>query len=150
MMGGGTFAHSRIQMNIYRFLGAALRGSGCRPHGSDMAIRIRDHSVRYPDATVDCASQTTPPADRVLRDPRLVIEVLSPTTRDVDLFIKLDEYRLVGTVAAIALIDPDVETLAVTHRTSGGGWTDVEFKQEDIVVPALDLTIPYSEIFARD
>lgn len=150
MMAGGTFAHSQAQMNLWRFFGAALRGSGCRPHGSDMAVRIRDESIRYPDLTIDCASRSAEPGDRVLRDPRIVVEVLSPSTRDLDLSVKLSEYRVLSSVVAIAFIDPEEKTVAVTHRTGGGGWTDVEFARRDLVLPSLDVTMPYAEIFARD
>ena len=150
MMAGGTFAHSRVQMNLWSFLRTALRGSGCRPHGSDMAVRVRDESVRYPDLTVDCASASTDPADRVLRDPRVIVEVLSPTTRDLDLGVKLSEYRVLAGVVAIAFMDPDEETVAVTHRTGGGDWSDIAFVRGDLVLPSLDLAIPHSEIFARD
>ncbi|WP_375427929.1 Uma2 family endonuclease [uncultured Sphingomonas sp.] len=121
MMAGGTFTHSRVQINLWSFLRAALRGSGCRPHGSDMAIRVNDESVRYPDLTIDCANSSAEPKDRVLRDPRVVIEVLSPSTRDLDLGVKLSEYRVLAGIVAIGFIDPDEEVIAVTHRTSGGG-----------------------------
>lgn len=150
MMAGGTFAHSRVQMNLWSYLRGATRGSGCRPHGSDMAVRVRDESIRYPDLTIDCGSTTAEPTDRILRDPRIVVEVLSPTTRDHDLGIKLPEYRVLASVVAIAFIDPDEETIAVTHRTNGGGWTDIAFTRDDLDLPSLNLTIPHSEIFARD
>lgn len=150
MMAGGTFAHSRVQMNLYRFLGGALRGSGCRPHGSDMAVRVSDESVRYPDLTADYASRSAEAKDRVLRDPRIIIEVLSPSTRELDLGVKLSEYRVLAGVAAIGFVDPDEETIAVTHRTSGDGWTDIAFTRDDLVLSSIDLTIPHSEIFARD
>jgi Uma2 family endonuclease len=56
VMTGGSRDHVRIQMNLYRYLGVALRGSGCRPYGSDIVIRTYDGSVRYPDLTIDCGS----------------------------------------------------------------------------------------------
>lgn len=150
MMGGGSYAHSRVQMNLWSFLRTALRGSGCRPHGSDMAVRVRDSSIRYPDLTIDCGTREAEDPDKVLRDPRIVMEVLSPSTRDDDLGVKLAEYRMLAGVEAIAFIDPDAETLAVTRRTSGGGWTDIEFAPRDLHLPLLDLTVPHAEVFARD
>ena len=150
MMAGGTFAHSQVQMNLWSFFRGALRGSGCRPHGSDMAVRIRDESVRYPDLTIDCASRSAEPADRVLRDPRVVVEVLSPSTRDLDLSVKLSEYRVLSSVVAIAFIDPEEEMVAVTHRIGGDGWTDIAFARRDLVLPSPDVTMPYHEIFVRD
>ncbi|MBM3929233.1 MAG: Uma2 family endonuclease, partial [Sphingomonadales bacterium] len=93
MIAGGTRDHARVQMNLYRFLGAALRGLGCRPFGSDMGVRSVDLSLRYPDVTVDCAGSDGPGDDRVLTAPRVIIEVLSPSTRDHDLKDKPPEYR---------------------------------------------------------
>lgn len=150
MMGGGVYGHSRIQMNLWGFLRAALRGSSCRPHGSDMAVRVRDSSVRYPDATIDCAADSAKQRDRVLSDPRVIMEVLSPSTRDDDLGVKLAEYRLLSSVEVIAFIDPDDETLATTRRTPAGGWTDPVFTRQDLAILSLDLIIPHAEIFARD
>jgi hypothetical protein len=48
MMAGGTRAHARVQANLMRVLGNLLRGSGCRPYGSDMAIKTDAYSVQFP------------------------------------------------------------------------------------------------------
>lgn len=105
MMAGGTRDHARIQANLTIVLGNALRGSGCRPYGSDMAVRTHDRSVRYPDLTIDCGGPDDRPDDLVLSDPRVVIEVLSPSTRDTDLKVKKDEYRAIPGVDTIAFVD---------------------------------------------
>lgn len=149
MMSGGTVSHAAIQMNFYRFLAARLRGSGCRPYGSDAAVRTTLRSVRYPDVTVDCGTARN--ADKVLLHPRVVIEVLSPSTRRHDLGIKLDEYRQVTSVETIVLVDPDAERLRVLQRTGPGAWTDRSFADAtDLEFPSLGLVMPHGEIFADD
>ena len=55
MTAGGSLEHARVQMNLMRWFGTALRGSGCRPYGSDAAVRTTLWSVRYPALTIDCA-----------------------------------------------------------------------------------------------
>lgn len=56
-MAGGSYRNSRMQMNIGAILWAALKGSKCHVHGSDMAILIDDYSVRHPDLSVFCGKQ---------------------------------------------------------------------------------------------
>lgn len=151
MMAGGTYAHSIVQMNLYGFFRERLRGSGCRPHGSDMAVEVRDWSVRYPDVTIDCGSPPKSPRDKVLTDPRVVVEVLSPSTQDHDLSVKLGEYRAIGSIHTVAFVDPDEQTIAVTRRTERGGWTDLVFSADcGLEIPAMDLTVPRNEVFATD
>lgn len=152
MMSGGTVAHARVQMNLYRFLGSALRGSGCRPFGSDMAIRTHTGSVRYPDVSVDCSGDRgTADEDKELSAPRVAIEILSPSTRRDDEGVKLGEYRLVPTIDTIVFVDPIAERLRVLQRTGPGSWSDhAHDEPADLDLPALGLVVPHTEIFARD
>lgn len=151
MMGGGTREHARVQMNLYRYLGAALRGSGCRPYGSDMKVRSADRSLRYPDVSVDCGTADDHDADTVLRAPCVVIEVLLPSTRADDHGVKLDEYRSVPTVDTIALVDPETQHLRVLQRTGPQAWSDVTFSSPaPLDLPSLGVSAPHHEIFARD
>lgn len=152
MMSGGTVAHARVQMNLYRFLGSALRGSGCRPFGSDMAIKTHAGSVRYPDVSVDCGGdRDTPEEAKALGDPRIAIEILSPSTRRDDEGVKLGEYRLVPTIDTIVFIDPIAERLRVLQRTGPDAWSDRTHREPaDLELPALGLVVPHAEIFARD
>ena len=151
MMAGGTREHARVQANLMRFLGIALRGSGCRPYGSDMQVRSADLSLRYPDVSVDCGTPEDTDADTILRAPRVLIEILSPSTRAVDEGPKLDEYRSIASVDTVALIDPDTRWLRVLQRTGPQAWSDVTFSSPaPLDLPALGVSIPHDEIFARD
>ncbi len=148
MMAGGSRAHARVQMNLYAFLRETLRGSGCRPYGSDMAVRTLERAVRYPDVTIDCGTSVDD-ADEVLGDPRVIIEVLSPSTRDHDLKIKKPEYRDLETVRTIAFVDPETKTVSVSQRIEGG-WTESLFAATDLRLADFHLAIPHAEIFAED
>lgn len=152
MMAGGTRDHARIQMNLYGFLRNVLRGSGCRPYGSDMAVRTSNHSVRYPDLTIDCGGDAgNNPDDRLLQDPRVIMEVLSSSTRRADEGVKLAEYRQLPGVDTIVLIDPATERCRILQHTGEGAWSDVTYSvPAELALPSLDITIPHAEIFARD
>ena len=150
MMAGGSREHARVQMNLYGFLRQQLRGSGCRPFGSDMAVETGWKSTRYPDVTVDCSREDKDDA-KALADPRVIFEVLSPGTRREDEGAKLDEYRRLAGVDTIVLVDPAAERVRVLQRVSPEEWSDRSFAQPaDVALPSLGLTIPHAEIFARD
>jgi Uma2 family endonuclease len=153
MMAGGTSRHAHIQGNISSFLRVSLRSTGCTPFNSDMAARTHDYSVRYPDITVYCGNPTAPEKDKAkaFTDPRVVIEVLSPSTSQHDQREKLAEYRDLASVDTILFVDPDAERIRVIQRTGPENWTDNWLASgSDVELPSLDVTLPHSEIFARD
>jgi Uma2 family endonuclease len=150
MMAGGTADHSRVQGNVFGSLFGKLRGTDCRPHGPDMAVLVDDYSVRYPDVSVFCGRNRPDDGKRkAFDDPKLVVEVLSPGTRDHDLSIKLEEYRAILSLDAILYIDPDTEFVQLFTRIVGGEWRDAKVgSSDDVVLASLDLTLTRAEIFA--
>jgi Uma2 family endonuclease len=153
MMAGSTRAHARVQANFMGELGSKLRGSGCRPYGSDMAIRIDDYSVRYPDVSVVCGDLANPADDKqkAFDAPVVIIEVLSPSTSAYDQDVKLKEYQSLASVDTILFADPDSERCRIVQRIGPHGWRDERFDDPiDVALPALNLTLRHAEIFARD
>ncbi len=153
MMAGGNEAHARIAGNIIIYLGLRLRGTRCRPYGSDLAMRTGDMTVRFPDVSVYRDLPASPERDqaKLLGDPRVVFEVLSPSTKAHDQKTQLNEYRNCPGVADIIFVDPQTEQVRIVSRTERGGWTDEWLDVgNDIALPSLDLIIPRIEIFARD
>ena len=153
MMTGGTPAHSRVASNILAFMHAQLRGSGCRAYNSDMGVQVNDTDLRYPDVSVFCGNPATPERERerAFGNPTIVVEVLSPSTTDNDQGAKLAAYRAIASVDTIVFVDPDNELSRVVQRLGPSAWRDDLFAQpHDVALPSLGLTIPHTEIFARD
>lgn len=153
MMAGGSEAHSRIAANIVAYLMTKLRGTGCRPYGSDFGARTGEQTVRLPDVSVYCNNPSAPENQRkqLLGDPQIVVEVLSPSTSSLDQKVKLEEYHGLAGVREILLIDPEQERVRLVSRTGPGDWTDSWLESEmDVALSSLGFTIPHAEIFARD
>jgi len=151
MMTGGTRRHNRIQVNLIAALRPRLRGSGCRPNGTDTAVRTHGMSVRYPDVSVTCGQTVADDERDVAYDPRLIVEILSPSTQRSDRTTKLNEYKALASVDTIVLVDPTAERLHVFQRTGPHGWAETDHPDPvDLHLPALGLTVPHDEIFARD
>ncbi len=152
MMAGGTARHAAVQTNLILALGTRLRGTGCRPYGSDMATRTKDASVRYPDVTVFCGRDgSTDDEAKAFDDPRVIFEVLSAGTARTDLSVKLPEYKALRSVDTVVFVDIATERLHVFQRTATNGWNEQQFDDPvDLPLPALNVTLPHDEIFARD
>ena len=101
LMAGGSRAHDLVAGNILSALHIALRGTGCDVHGSNLKIVSPAGMVTYPDVFVRCG----PLADEAIecRDPLVVFEVLSPSTRSEDLVRKRWGYQAIPSLAQSAI-----------------------------------------------
>ena len=153
-MAGGTATHADVCRNIASALRQKLRGSGCRPFNSDMGLTLTDETLRYPD----CAVYGDPrDLERNLREvrffrfPKLIVEVLSPSTAEEDIGDKLLAYKKIATLAAVVIVDPVDQRIELHERVAPNEWRHLILPPESRVTvrdPALTLT--FAEIFAVD
>jgi Uma2 family endonuclease len=117
-----------------------------------MAVRVSETEIRYPDVSIECGSTRLDEMfeERVLSNPIAVVEVLSPSTTSLDQGTKLEEYKRIASIRTVAFVDPINEMCRTVERLEEG-WLDHIFSgTRGIVIPALDLTIPHADVFARD
>jgi Uma2 family endonuclease len=81
--------------------------------------------------------------------PRLVAEVLSPTTRDFDTFGKLDEYKRIGSLQWILLIEPNAPEVTAWSRDGSKQWVKKVFENlaEEISMPELGIELSLNAIY---
>jgi Uma2 family endonuclease len=75
-------------------------------HCSGMTVRIDERTAYEPDALVYCGTKLQPSAVEVPR-PIVVVEVLSPSTRHIDLSAKLADYFRPPNIAHYLIVDPE-------------------------------------------
>ena len=138
-MTGATLRHDRVTTNAIISLGNQLRGGPCRIASTDVAIRVPTGGVRRPDLSVDCGRFVDGAMEA--QEPRLVLEVLSPSTASVDRVRKLDEYRLHPSIQVVLLADTRTPKVALWRRR------DLTWHAEDY--DGLDAVIELPEISAR-
>lgn len=147
-MTGASRRHDRIVINAILALGQRLRGKPCEPSTADIAVVIPNGNVRRPDVMIDCGATD----DRTQRagDPRMVVEVLSPSTRGIDLVRKLEEYKSVPGLAYILLVEPDVPH-ALLWRREAAGWALEEVQGLDggFDLPEIGADITMAELYDR-
>ena len=149
MMAGAKRRHDRIVASATRLIGNQLVGRACEPFTADTAVVSPNGNVRLPDAGVDCGQAGD--EERAAREPVFVIEVLSPSTRDSDLHGKLEEYKSIPSMLAIALVDADRPCATLWSRGAGGIWDAETVSGEAAVlrIPSIGVELPFAELYAR-
>ena len=143
-MTGGTYAHDAISMNLARELGVRLRGTRCRPHGSNLKVRTNT-TVRYPDAFVSCRPHGN--ADTVARDPVVIFEILSPSTAGTDRIDKVREYTSLPSVRRYVLLEQDRVAATVLERGDGHWITAVVTGDAVLHMPEIGVELPLAELY---
>ncbi|WP_296585060.1 Uma2 family endonuclease [Xanthobacter sp.] len=147
-MTGASQRHDLVLVNILASLHSKLRGSPCRVSTDDLAIVVSNGNVRRPDVSVSCGKLD----DRAqqLSDPRMVAEVLSPSTRGIDLVRKLEEYKSVPGLACILLVEPDAPH-ALLWRREGAGWAleEVQGLEGGFDLPEIASSLTMAELYDR-
>ena len=88
---------------------------------SEAGIVIPDRADTYyiADLAVTCAPRE--PGRRMVVDPVLVIEVLSPSTGQVDRWRKVADYRTLPSVQEILVVFSDERRVELQRRTPAAG-----------------------------
>ena len=148
-MTGAQRRHDLIITNGMRELGNRLLDGPCVPFTADIALRMSNGNVRRPDIGVDCGP--IPDAFTYSAAPRLLIEVLSPSTRPLDQARKLEEYKSIGSLVYILLVEQLASEVMLWSRGPGGTWQHITLSGLDAVIdlPALDISLPLSGLYHR-
>jgi Uma2 family endonuclease len=126
-MSGGTPEHAAITANIARLLGNALEQKPCRVFSPDLRVRVEATGLgTYADVTVICGRLQLDPADpkrHTALNPKLIVEVLSPSTEDYDRGDKLGNYKLIASLAEVVLVAHDRREVEIVRREDDGSWS---------------------------
>jgi len=146
MMTGGTVAHDFVRPRIATSLGVQLRGRACRM-ALDVKIACPTGNVRYPDVAIHCGPLR--PKDSLASGPRVVIEVLSDSTKATDFLIKLKDYKSVAEIETHLIFWQD-EARAIVHHRLGEAWSDgalVEGLSETIMLDGVGVSLSLHDIY---
>lgn len=147
MMSPVRRAHAKAVRNGLAALAGKLKGRPCQPFAENVAVRVPNGNVRLPDLLVDCGSDD--PDLLHAEQPVLIVEVLSRSTRQIDLVRKVAEYQRVPSIEYILIIEPDEVSGALLTRRGADTWSTLLLVGGDteIPLPALGITLSLSEFY---
>jgi Uma2 family endonuclease len=153
---GGVVTAMAPPMPRHGLLTAALSGElrsalrarpPCRVFSeAGIALPERNDTFYVADLAVICEPLRA--EDRLIRDPVLIVEVLSPSTAAIDRQIKVPDYRRIPSVTEILLIDSE-SAFAEVHRREGDRWITEMMHGFDatLALNSVPLTILLSELY---
>jgi Uma2 family endonuclease len=147
-MTGGSIPHNDIALNFYTLLRPHLRAKGCRVNVTDVKVQARTNSrYFYPDLVITCDAEDLTARDFVKR-PKIIIEVLSPSTESYDRTQKLKYYRQIPTLQAYVLVASEEMSVEVYQRSEGKMWLYDQYETgEAIALPSIEFECPIELIY---
>ena len=129
-MAGGTPRHAALTLAVGGALLAQLRGGPCRAFSSDLRVRARATGLAtYPDVAVVCGPlEPDPDSDATVTNPRVLVEVLSKSTKDFDLGEKFDHYQQIPSLEAVLYVWQTETRMELRSRAPDGHWTSRDFR----------------------
>lgn len=148
-MAGAGDGHNRVSGNGFFLLKSALRGSECSIYMADMKLRIgEDEAYLYPDVIVTC-DEKDKQRNFYKQAPKLIIEVLSPSTEGFDRGQKFALYRRLETLQEYVLIDPRRYQLDLFRRNRDQRWELFSWNkpQDTVACKSVDLKCQLVELY---
>lgn len=121
-MSGGSRNHGSITPVLSRMCGNALRGKTCRYRDENTKVRVSEGNYYYPDGMIACPPHYISESAGTIDNPKVIFEVLSPSTKDFDREDKFDAYKLFPTFEEYVLIHSEVMRVEVFARQTDGKW----------------------------
>lgn len=144
---GVTFTHARIAAEFVALIRAQIdrrKWAILEARGVEMA-----ETIRYPDVVVEPITDADSSFSTVV--PSLIVEVLSPSSVDRDLFVKPVEYLALASLEAYIIASQDEVKCQVWVRGADREFLEVPEiivgRDNSVDIPALSLSIPLEEIY---
>ncbi len=153
MMAGASANRNLIAVSLGVALHTRLRNRGCSIYASDMRVKVEEtESYTYPDVSVVCGQpryeNTTP---ETLLNPKVIFEILSPSTEQHDRGLKLRHYRKIDSLTDYILVSQSAYHLEQHARQPDDTWllTDIIGREAVLHLPSLNCEIELAEIYQQ-
>lgn len=148
-MTGGSINHALISKNITTALDNTLRHKPCTVFNSEAKLHISEvNNYFYPDAMVLCEEGEID--EKYVQSPRIIIEVLSPSTEDYDHGKKFTFYRLIKSLKTYVMLHQDKPLAEVHQRNPDNSWLMKEYEGMDTVIPInKDLSLAMVDLYRQ-
>ncbi len=146
MISGGSANHAAIGGNIYTILKGMLRGGPYRVYNSDVRVKVSEDRYFHPDVTVTCDLQDRG-TTKLIRSPRVVVEVLSPSTEVIDRREKLQLYLAYPTIEEYLLVDSRSVRVERYRKVQRPWMYDVFEAGDSVEIAALAVSFPIADAY---
>ena len=144
-MAGASKNHQRITGNILGELWTHLKNKPCEPFSSDIKVKVGSKFF-YPDVMVVCKDDSD--SAYYTKNPVIIVEVLSKSTRRMDKTAKKFAYQTLSTLQEYVLVEQDFVDVEVCRRSEG--WVSQHyFMGDNVTFESVGLTLSVADIYER-
>lgn len=140
-------------MAVGASLNQQLRDRPCAVAGSDLRLYCKPAQVlTYPDIVAFCEPAQFPDGDEdTLTDATVIIEVLSPSTRNFDRGEKFHYYRGLPSLTDYLLLEQDAIHAELYTRQPDGAWLlrELSGSDKDIDLRSIGCTLRLGTLYER-
>jgi Uma2 family endonuclease len=151
-MAGASRPHNRVKENLAIEIGSRLKGGVCQSFSSDQRVLVnRTGLYTYPDLLIVCGEvESTGDDEDTITNPRVIVEVLSPSTERYDRTTKFDHYQQIPSVQEYILVAQDAARCERFTRQADGTWGYTSFVGLEAVLAltSVPVQVPLADIFA--
>ncbi len=152
-MSGGSRNHAFIAAEVLALLNFQLRGRPCGVAGSDLRLFCKQANVlTYPDLVIACEPAKYLDDDEdTLTDATVIVEVLSPSTRNFDRGEKFRCYRGLPSFREYLLLEQDAIRAEHYVRQPDGTWLlrELSGANTEIVLDSIGCRLILGELYSR-
>jgi Uma2 family endonuclease len=150
-MSGGKVTHNEIVQNTNFAISLFLKDKKCKLYNSDQRVYVEKNSLfTYPDISIFCDALITRNNDEMNAvNPSVIIEVLSPGTKDYNRGLKFKLYREIDTLKEYILIDSGTISVEAFSINQNGLWELREYKNltDTLVIQTIGMEIPVNALY---
>jgi Uma2 family endonuclease len=137
---------------LYLLLRLRLEGRKCRAFLANMRIKVPTlPPYRYGDLSALCGKPVFEKIDGVdvLTNPELVIEVLSPSTKDYDRVVKFTHYKSIPSFREYLLVAQHRPHITQYIRRDDGEWIHREYNDlsDGVKLDSVNCEFSLSEVY---
>jgi Uma2 family endonuclease len=150
-MSGGSPEHSLLGSKIGYLLNRELIPKGCLVYSSEVKIKVPTMlPYRYGDVSALCGQPVYElfGKQRLLTNPSLIIEVLSPSTEKYDRVSKLKAYKSIESLREYMLVWQDKKFVMLFTKHNEKFWFQSEYVEgETLKLESLECELSVDEIY---
>ncbi len=139
--------HNLVKLAVAIALRDAVRSARlpCTVFTDGVGIAVNDHTVREPDASVQCGVSVDLD-EMIIKAPVIVVEVASPSSERHDTHAKLIEYFSVPSIRHYLIVLPEKRAVVHHQRSEGREITTRLAHDGDIALAPPGMTVPVAAL----
>jgi Uma2 family endonuclease len=152
-MPGPSEPHNLVATNTASLAYAQLRTKNCRVYRSDMRVQVAANAMyAYPDIVIVFGKPQCLDGHRdTLLNPKVIVEVLSPSTEAYDRGRKFEHYRQIESLEQYLLLSQDRMQAELFSRQPSGQWllTFATHPEEFVELSSVSCRLSLAECYEK-